>query len=82
MPTICLSSCGARCALVTATVRASPRALLSPVLTNIDPAMLHRSWDGPKEPTSKAQSLAVEVSHDLMTFTINARGSKGTCHQG
>lgn len=59
-------------------------ALPSPpsVLTNIDPTMLHRSWDGSEEPAPKAQALVVEVSHNLMTFTIDARGSKGTCHQG
>lgn len=30
----------------------------------------------------KAQSLIVEISHYLMTFTIDACGSNGTCYQG
>lgn len=91
MPTVCLSHClpalvgpGIHSCLCRLQSQSSRPAfpLPFPVLTNVDPTMLHGSWDGPKQPTSKAQSLVIEVSHDLMTFTINARGSKGTCHQG
>lgn len=56
-------------------------SLLSPDLTHVDPAVLHRGWDGPEEPTPQAQALVVEVPHDLMAFTIDARGTQGTCHQ-
>lgn len=55
--------------------------LLSPVLTHIDPTMLHRGWDGPEEPTPKAQTLVVEIPHDLMAFTIDTGGTQGTSHQ-
>lgn len=56
--------------------------LPSPGLTHIDPAMLHRGWDGPEQSTPQAQALVVEVPHDLMAFTIDAGGTQGTCHQG
>lgn len=89
MTTVCLSRQGRGDTRGSATFKASQFScpalglpLPCSVLTNIDPPMLHRSRDGPKQPTPKAQALVVEVSHDLMTFTVDARGSKGTCHQG
>lgn len=54
----------------------------SPGLTNIDPSVLHRGWDGPEEPASQAQALVIEVPHDLVAFTIDAGGTQSACHQG
>lgn len=50
-------------------------------LTYIDPAVLHRGWDGPEEPASQAQALVVDIPHDLVAFTIDASGTQSTCHQ-
>lgn len=51
-------------------------------LTHIDPAVLHRGWDGPEEPTPQTKALVVEVPHDLVAFAVDASGTQGTCHQG